>query len=112
MSIISKMRRQKAVWWKRSDPDQFGKFSFLEPVEIACRWEDVGQEFRNAKGEVQISNSVVYVDRVLALGDRLWRGELNSAPDDPLTQAGSYAVQRFDQLPNLKATETLYTAYL
>src|SRR2546430_1853690 len=102
MSIITKMRKKKAVLWRRLTPDKYGKFTFDLPVEIACRWEDVAQEFMDHVGEKSLSQSVVYVDRVIKIGDRLMKGELTSSvPDDPLLTE-SFEVKQFNQLPNLK----------
>lgn len=113
MSIIKRMRRQTAILWTRGAPDRFGRYTFAEPIEIKCRWDDTTEEFVNPKGQKQIGRSVVYVDRVIAPGDRLKRGDLDSsAVDDPLDDTLAYEVQRVDQNPNLKATEFLITAYL
>jgi len=113
VSIIKKMRKQKAVWWQRSAPDHYGKFSFAPPVEIDCRWDDQGVEYRAAQGQTVLSNAVVYPDRILAIGDRLQKGEMESdISEDPLVLITAFEIQRFDQTPNLKATEFLYTAYL
>ena len=115
MSIIKKMRKQKAVWWERqTEPqDRFGNFGFNEPVEIDCRWDDTAQEFTDSQGQLQISRSLVYVDRVMKPGDRLKLGEMDSeTPLDPLEVQDAFAIKRFDQNPNLKATEFLLTAYL
>ena len=114
MSIIKKMRRQKAVWWARSAaPDAYGAFTFSAPVEIDCRWDDQAVEFMDGKGQNLVSNSVVYPDRILSVGDRLRRGSLGGGlPGDPLTLTDTFSIKRFDQTPNFKATETLYTAYL
>lgn len=113
MSIITKMRKQKAVWWQRKAPDRYGKYSFGSPVEIDCRWDDTTEDFVNMQGETEGSRAVVYVDRVLSIGDRLKRGEMESdTPVDPLTIPDAFAIKRFDQNPNMKATEFLLTAYL
>jgi hypothetical protein len=113
MSLIKSMRRQTAVWWKKGAPDQYGTDSFDDPVEVKCRWEEVGQEYLSAQGEKQLSRAIVYVDRKMAMGDRLAQGLLDSdTPADPMNHAGSYLVERFDVLPNLRNTENLYTAYL
>jgi len=114
MSIIVKMRKQKAVWWQRgATPDRYGKYSYASPIEIDCRWDDAAVEFRNEKGENVVSKSVVYPDRILAIGDRLREGDIESdEPADPTTITTTAEIQRFDKTPNIKATETLYTAYL
>lgn len=114
MSIIRRMRKQKAVWWERKEkPDRFGKFAFEPPVEIDCRWDDSVSEFRTEGGQTQISQATVYPDRPLKEGDKLRKGEMETdEPDSPLALTTAYEVQRFQQIPNLKNTETLYIAHL
>lgn len=113
MSIITKMRRQKAVYWKRGEPDEFGKFGFEDPVEIDCRWEGQVGSVRNEKGELVSSKGTVYVDRKMYLGDMLKQGEMDSdTPVDPSGQPEIFEIQGFEEIPNFKATETLYIAHL
>jgi len=114
MSIIRRMRKQKAVWWERSaTSDRFGKFTFSEPAEIDCRWDDSISEYRTEDGQMHISQATVYPDRVLSVGDKLRKGEMETdEPLDPTTLDSSFEVQRFQQIPNLKNTETLFMAHL
>lgn len=113
MSVIKKMRKQTAVWWERLAADDFGKYNFAPGVEIACRWDDTSEEFRNTAGQTELSNSVVYVDREMNPGDKLRKGELESVTDDnPLDLTDAFEIKRFDKIPNFKATETLLVAYL
>lgn len=114
MSIIRTMRRQKAVWWQRqTEPDKFGRLSFAEPVEIACRWDDNIGEFRNQFGQTVASKAVVYVDREMKVGDKLMSGPISSdTPEDPTTEDNALEIQGFMKTPNIKNTETLYTALL
>lgn len=114
MSIITRMRKQKAVWWARSaEPDHYGKFSFATPIEIACRWDECGSEYRDTKGQLAISDSTVYVDRVLKVGDKLKLGEQESdTPDDPTELEGVSEVQKFERIRKLRKEEYLNTAYM
>ena len=115
MAIIKTMRKQRAVLWVRSStPDVYGRFSYDTPVEIRCRWEDVIQEFRDSKGQTVMSKSIVYVDRIIKVGDMLRRGTIDDdEPVDPRDlPEQAYEVQRFDQLPDIRAKLTLLTAYL
>lgn len=114
MSLITRMRKQKAIWWERSaGTDRHGKYSFSAPVEIDCRWEDVRGEILSPTAERQMSVTTVYVDRDMSVGDRLQLGEMESdTPDNPMDSATSHEIQRFEKLPNLKKTEYLLTAYL
>lgn len=64
-------------------------------------------------GQMSMSEATVYPDRILALGDKLSKGEMDSNTlDDPTTLLVAFEIRRFDQTPNLRATETLYTAHL
>ena len=113
MSVIKKMRKQKAVWWARGAMDTYGAFTFAAPVEIACRWDGSGAEFRNSQGQTGFSNAVVYLDRVMKAGDKLWEGAMDSnTPESPSDLVDAFEIQKFDRTPNFKATEFLYTAYL
>lgn len=108
IGFLKRMRKQKAVWWQRGEPNTYGEFAFADPVEVKCRWEDVSQEFLDPRGQTRTSRSVVYVDRVMSVGDKLLRGELDS--NSSITDA--FEIQKFDQLPDLKNKAVLLTAYL
>ena len=114
MSIITKMRKQTAVWWSSTGVDGYGRPTWTTPVEVDCRWEDVVQEFVNKDGEERFSRSIVYVDRDMKVGDVLMLGELDSGvdEDDPKANDGAWEVSRFAKLPNLKAIEFLRECYL
>lgn len=113
MSIISRMRRQRAVYWEQNGIDRFGKLSFNEPVEIKCRWDDGNQDLRTPQGQSIMFNSVVYVDREMKIGDMLMKGELESGTDnDPHKEPEAKSIQRFNINPNLRNTENIYTAFL
>lgn len=114
MSLIRRMRRQTAVYWARNGTDDFGQPKFLDPVQIACRWEYIQSEIIGRDGRTMISKSRVYVDQVVALGGVLWLGRLTdiNVSKKPFDNADAWEIQAFDQLPNIRNTETLYTAFL
>lgn len=120
MSLITKMRKRKAVWWRRLGRDKFMNWSYAAPVEIDCRWDDITTEFVDPQGDTKISRSVVYVDRDMTPGDVLFFGTKTSDHDDYLGGAGksperfpnAYSIKQFSKIDNLKATEQLRTVYL
>lgn len=120
MGIISTMRRQKAVYWPfLTDSSQrvlhtaYGKQQFDLPVEIDCRWEDVSEQYLDSQGNIRISKSVVYADRLMDAGEYLMLGSLSDVADnDPLKNPNAFEIKRFDSIPNLKNTEILLMAYL
>jgi hypothetical protein len=114
MSMIVDMRKQTAVYWKRNPtPDEFGAFTFEDPIEIKCRWVDQIGEFRNAKAEALNSKAVVYVDRPMDVEDMLMKGDLETTtPLDPRGLKDAFKVIAFGDTPDLDNFEHLYTAYL
>ena len=112
MGIISKINKMKAVYWPPGTVDAYGRPSMGTAVQLDVRWEDKHEQFLDANGEDQISNSVVYVSADVALGGYLWLGELASKPADPKLDKDAYEIRKFEKLPNFKATEFLRTAML
>jgi len=120
MGIIKKARKQKAVYWALASaaggeydytPD--GQPRYTSAVQIDCRWDDVNEEFIDAQGTKHISKSEVMVDRDVDLGGVLWLGLLADCQKlVPFNNAGASEILRFDNIPNLKATEFLKIAYL
>ena len=121
MSIIKRMRKQKAVYWAPEsaesagdDFDNYGQPQVTDPVVIDCRWEEVSEEFIDAQGTRQISRAKVYVDRDIIVGGILMLGVLGDITDEsnPKENENAWEIRRFDKLPNLKATEYLRAAIL
>ena len=114
MSLIKRMRKQTAVYWPLLSVNQFGKKVVGSPVEIKVRWEDISEEFLDSAGERQMSKAVVYVDRDVTLGGILMLGTISDITDDINIKEniGAWEIRRFDNLPNIKASEFLKTAYL
>ena len=114
MSLITRMMKQAGVWWKQKDTNEDGSPVFESPIQIECRWEDIHEEFIDAKGDKKMSDSVVYVDRDMTVGDVLLLGTLTwqHRRSNPLELAGAYEVKNWEKLPNLRNTEYLRTAIL
>ena len=114
MSFISQIRKQKAVYWRRAGGyDNYGQPAYDSPVEIGCRWEDVSEEYFDSEGEKAVSDSHVYVDRDMEVGDVLLLGELESGiADSPFDNDDVATVKKFEKTPDLRATEFLREVYL
>lgn len=63
MRILTRILRQRAVYWEPDKPDKFANVQYKLPVQIKCRWEDA--KFADLAGteEETIFKSFVYVDR-------------------------------------------------
>lgn len=118
------MRRQVAVYWAPGADDYFATESYAPPVELLVRWVDVNQQIVNARGEIRVTKSEVYVGQDLELDGVLWLSskmkgytpgeaiaELNDE-EDPFKNNNAFVIQRFDKTPTLKAAKFLRVAYL
>lgn len=114
MSIITRMLREKAVYWApgQGDFDNFGKPITEEPVLISCRWEEIAEMFLDEEGNEVLSNARVYVDRdVESRGylKRLGQTGLLSNLDSTVWDQnnGVFIVRKFNSLPKLGYSEFL-----
>ena len=114
MGIITKMRKQTAIYWASNGIDEYGQPEYALPVDIDCRWEDAHEEFIDGEGTRQVSQAIVYVDRDMEVGSVLKLGVIDSGTDEsnPKNNDDAFEVRRFEKLPNLKNTEYLRTAIL
>jgi hypothetical protein len=114
MRIIKKMRRQTAVYWEPSEVGEEGQMTFLEPIEIKCRWEDITEQYIDRAGTPQTSSARVYVDRDLFKLGVLWLPPENlnlnegdalsqvTSEEDPFANSGAFEIRKFEKLPVLK----------
>lgn len=109
-------RNQTAVYWAPGSPDAYGNFTFDEPVEVECRWEDKPELFKDSNGNEQRSSSIVYPDQVVAVGGYLYLGDLDSLSDpekaDPKLVSGAKEIGASSDVSNLKVTKHIYKAWL
>lgn len=101
---------QDATSWV-STPDGYGGHTFGSPTPIKCRWEDRTERFMSMLDRKEIvSNSIVYIDRNLKVGDYLFEGTTVGA--DPTVISGAQQIKRFDKTPNLRNLLLVRKAYL
>ncbi len=121
MSLITRMRKQTAVYWALQgvesggdDYDNFGQPQYTDPEEIECRWESITIEFLDAQGTRQLSNARVYVGQDVDIGGVLMLGELADVTDEnnPKENDDAWEIRRFEKLPTLRNTEILRTVFL
>lgn len=113
-----------AVYWAPTGTDDTGRKTYASPVEVACRWEEAGQEFMDPAGNRRVSTAVVYTNQDTEPLGVLWHSTkkvtdtAGSAIDEltdegnPFANAGAYEIQRFTKLPTLDGEEFLRASYL
>lgn len=128
MRILTKMRRQAAIYWPPGGtPDSYGRPGVGPLVELTLqaggnyrvRWEAVVEEYRSADGTVLQSAAKVYCPRLpdgseVQVGGWLWLGAVGGLASTTVPQAnpGAYPVKRFDMLPTFRGTKWLRCAWL
>lgn len=108
MSVISKMRRQDAVYWGPPVPDGNGSFTWPSPVAIKCRWDAVEGEVVGPRTQDVQYQSTIYVDQEVEIDGYLFLGTLSDVgTDDPTEIAGARRIVGYSESPNFRATEWL-----
>lgn len=107
-------RCQKCVYWEADGFDEYGKFKFLDPVELEVRWVPVTRVVADKKGNEITTSADVVVDQDVLLGSLMWLGELDlwngtgsAGDDEPILQ-----VAVFNSTTDLKGREVRRTANL
>jgi len=120
-NLIARRCTQTAVYWGNPQPDGYGGYTFDDPVEINCRWEDVtvmiADQTGASKEEIE-ARSVVYVTEDLDIGGMLYLGTLDDLTSteeaSPINiERGVYVIRRFAKIPSLSGDNNyLRKAYL
>jgi len=120
-NLIARRCTQTAVYWGNPQPDGYGGYTFDDPVEINCRWEDVtvmiADQTGASKEEIE-ARSVVYVTEDLDIGGMLYLGTLDDLTSteeaSPINiERGVYVIRRFGKIPSLSGDNNyLRKAYL
>lgn len=103
------------VYWPAPINNGYGGFSWGDPVELECRWEEAAKLFSNREGQEIIGAIAVQVtvdveqNGMMKLGmlDDLESGEYN----DPVS-AGALPIVRFDKVPTVKGDQFYRVAFL
>ena len=112
MSFLTGKLPDKATWWPVSGNDGYGGDTVSAPVLIDTRWEDRREKFFGALDKRElVSNAVVMMETDISVGDYLCKGD-QTGQANPATVAGSYKVQRFDKIPDLRSLDSVRRAVL
>jgi len=114
LRIITKILKQKCVYWSTGEFDEFGQPSFGPAVELKCRWVDQQQEVIKKDGTIACSRTAVNVESDVVLGGVLMKGELADVEhvNEPTKNAGAFEILRFDKVPDIKGSQYIRVAYL
>jgi len=99
---------QTAVYWGTPTPDGYGGFTFADPIEVKCRWDDKTQMVVDFKGKEVVSKAQLIVLDDLDLQGLLYLGSLDDLDSteetDPSTVEGAYEIIRIEKNPEFAST--------
>lgn len=75
MTVYALNMPEVATYWPPGSPDGYGGFSASDAEDLKCRWQIAAKQYRDASGEIALSEAVIYVDRMVEVGGFLARGE-------------------------------------
>lgn len=116
-TLMAKRCTQTCVYWGNPTENGEGGYTFDEPVELACRWEDIQQVVRDDRGNTITSRAVVYLLQDVDEQGMLFFGTLDDIDSDnydtPKNVDGAFYIMRFSKTPTLDPTpEFLRVAFL
>jgi hypothetical protein len=124
-AVLNRLCVDICVYWGSPVNDGEGGFTFNEPKEIACRWENMDQIVSDKQGTEITSRAVVYVLEDLDEEGMLFLGTLDYLYDTyntensegalphPKSMDKTYFIKRFQKTPSLGSTsDYLRKAYL
>lgn len=107
---------QTCVYWGTPVDNGYGGFTYADPVELSCRWDDTTEIIKDAKGEEVVSNAKVQVSQDVDENGLMFLGDLDdldsSEEEDPTTVANAYKILKFDSIPTIKGSRFFRLAYL
>lgn len=103
--FLSRLLRQKAVYWGAPVYTGFGGRSFAAGIEIKARWEERQELIRDSSGKEIMSQAVVFVDRDVALGGYLYLGLKSGLTagqvSDPLLVPAGFPILKYSKIPDV-----------
>lgn len=104
---IEQLYTETIVYWGNPTNDGFGAFTFDDPVEIKCRWENKEQIVSKADEKAVIFRSIIFVLQDVDTDGLIWRGSLDDLTDtqeaDPRNISDIMIIKRFEKTPAIRA---------
>jgi hypothetical protein len=123
LTVVSRLCKQKAVYWPPAANDGYGKYTFEEPEEILVRWDDILSSMakdsssrtkisKDGKEYISIATIVTvniptggwHLDGYLFLGEL---ADLESSLS-PYDVEGAYEIKNIESVPDLHNTGKMF----
>jgi len=115
--MLNRKYKQKCVYWGNPINDGQGGFTWDDPIELSCRWEEMRQLSLDNTGVTENSRAVVYLSQDVDEEGMLYLGLLNeltnAQKENPREVDAAFFIKRFRKIPALGSTLAyLRIAYL
>jgi len=122
--FVSRLCEQDAVYWGNPQDNGYGGFTYDDPVEIKCRWEDsnevIAMAGQDRKSRELVSKAQVWVvqdvdeEGYLYLGTLDSTDALSSAEEaNPANADEAYKILKFEKTPeHRRSNKFIRKAYL
>lgn len=126
LNFVSRMCKQKAVYWQPSVNDGYGKYTFEEPEEILVRWDDeISSMAKDSSSRIKISKdgkeyisiATIITTNVPTEGSGGWNldgylflGEIADLPSSlsPYDTEGAYEIKNMESIPDIHNKGKIY----
>lgn len=114
MSVITRVLKQKVVYWSPGVPDKYGRLALGTPVELKARWDEDTEEVTAPDGSKFVPKAEVMVESDVVVEGILMFGTLEDVVDfdEPLNNEMAWQISAFTKNPDFKARHFLRIAYL
>ena len=114
---MAKRCAQTAVYWANPVNDGFNHFTFDDPIEIKCRWQDKIQILGQPDETQMISRAIALVTQDMTVDGLLWLGTLSQLSSIQRTEPHQIPniciIKRFEKSPFVgSSTEYLRKVHL
>lgn len=99
MPVETSDLRQYVTYWEANGVDNYGKSKVDSPVELQCRIEQRSIRPKDAFGETDGDETIIYLKQDVVIGSIIWIGRL---VDVPSPTSNLKQVVDFNTVPDLK----------
>jgi len=110
---VARNLRHDVTHWPMTGSDGFGGFLFGAPVLLKGRWETKAELFQSTNNEEEISQSVVYLQTDISIGDYLGLGDHATTPvANPTSLTSAHRIRQRNKTTDLRNLTSLRKAFL
>ncbi len=104
--FIQKWCHTPCIYWGNPQEDGYGSYTFDDPEDIMCRWEESTQLIIDQNGDKVVSRAVIYLSQPLQYNGLVKLGSVEDLDSveaaDPSLLEDAYTIKRVEKIPDLR----------